>query len=138
MVMTKETTYALNDKIIHSTNKGKFKLEERYIVIKRKRLTEDQIVLLLAIAEATREHVQDCVVIEESWPEYDIVLDMLKARIEGKQVLLIPKEFKSLYYHAKGLSNGVDWNNGTAASYHRANLVNAIEACTKLLDSLNE
>jgi hypothetical protein len=63
-----------------------FKLEERYIVVKKKRLNGEQISAIEAVVDALGETVE-CVVIEEHWPEYDAVVKMLSDRIEGRQAV---------------------------------------------------
>lgn len=61
---------------------SEFKLEDRYIVVKKKRLNESQIGAIEAVVDAIGERV-DCIVIEDDWPEYEPVFQMLRDRVEG-------------------------------------------------------
>jgi hypothetical protein len=61
-----------------------FKLEERYIVVKKKRLNSDQISAVHAVVDAIGDEELGCVVIEDDWPEYDTVVQMLADRAEGR------------------------------------------------------
>src|SRR5690606_21382746 len=45
----------------------------------------------------------------------------------------IPECFKKLTRHAVGMCFGTDWNNGTAATIHRENLINSAWECDKYL-----
>ena len=73
---------------------GTFTLEDRYAVIKRKEvncLSYEEIVQLNDILQKLRDvrsttgkQPLRCVVIESDWPEYQVVLDMLKKRVENE------------------------------------------------------
>lgn len=54
--------------------------EERYIVIKRKHLTDDAETAILAITDAFDVEELDCVVVEKGWPEYEPVWRMIEER----------------------------------------------------------
>lgn len=56
-----------------------FNREERYIVLKIKDLTEDEIVNLYSYSNAEVEGV----VIESDWPEYETVWKMIEERVNG-------------------------------------------------------
>lgn len=45
----------------------------------------------------------------------------------------VPEVFMRLFEHARGLSFGHDWNKGTAQSYHRKPLLEAVEECKRYL-----
>ena len=51
--------------------------------------------------------------------------DELEAKLEKLEVV---------YRAARGMCHGYDWNKGTAASYHRADLVRAVNAIDPLPD----
>lgn len=60
-----------------------FKREERYIVLKKSHLTNDQLDHLsrvIAISDMTKS-LTHCVVIEHDWPEYETVFQMLESRV---------------------------------------------------------
>lgn len=61
---------------------GKFQLETRYIVFKKKHLDQSQEDIIYSIEEKLNATV-DCVVIEEDWPEYETVVAMLRDRVEN-------------------------------------------------------
>lgn len=64
-----------------------FQREERYIIIKRKRLTpfmESSIRNLLAALDVP---TTEAVVVEADWPEYDKVWAMIEARCGGSPAL---------------------------------------------------
>ncbi len=72
------TENPMTDKEILPSPEG-FEREERYIVIKRKRLTPDD---ERAIRQATPyDALVDCVVVERDWPEYEPVWAMIKQRV---------------------------------------------------------
>lgn len=60
----------------------KFGLEERYIVAKKKRLSEEQVAVIDAVVSVFDAEETDCLVIESDWPEYEVVLEMLRKRVE--------------------------------------------------------
>lgn len=64
---------------------SEFKREHRYWVFKRKHLSvrEDDQMQSLAI-QLGQEKCPDCVVVEEDWPECEIVWDLIKARAENR------------------------------------------------------
>lgn len=59
----------------------KFVREERYIVLKIKDLTEDEIVNLYSYSHAEVEGV----VVESDWPEYETVWKMIEDRVNKEQ-----------------------------------------------------
>ena len=71
---------------------GEFKREHRYWVFKRKNLLnqkqDDQLRELAEIhsheSDQFRSACPTCVVVEDDWPEYELVWDMIQARIEGR------------------------------------------------------
>ena len=65
---------------------SEFKREERYIVIKRKHLSDDAILAVEALADAFGE-VYDCAVVENPWPEYEIVWKMIEDRVAAENAL---------------------------------------------------
>lgn len=58
------------------------RLEDRYVVIKLSKLSYDQRKFLIEAVEGMDLPTCDCVVIEEDWPEYTPVVDMLFGRID--------------------------------------------------------
>lgn len=71
-----------------------FKREERYMVIKHKKLLEHaqgdagiaEEIKQCILREVPKEAIVNCVVVEADWPEYERVWDMLEARMEGMEV----------------------------------------------------
>lgn len=61
-----------------------FQREHRYIVIKRKELTEDQESRLNIWLNNEYVRRIGCVVIEDDWPEYEPVWEMLERRVTGQ------------------------------------------------------
>lgn len=66
----------------------KFEREERYIVIKRSHISEED------DEQALRDFLQDyqiqtveCVVVESDWPEYETVWQMIEDRVTGKALV---------------------------------------------------
>lgn len=59
---------------------AEFEREERYIVIKRKHLVEDEERQLRDCLYRLNVCPVECVVVESDWPEYEIVWDMIEAR----------------------------------------------------------
>jgi hypothetical protein len=57
------------------------KREERYLVVKRKYLTESQYEDLEDFVDSLGISTTGCVVIETDWPEYEPVWSMLEKRI---------------------------------------------------------
>jgi hypothetical protein len=62
----------------------RFELENRYIVFKKKHLNPSQIEILEGIEEKLQGTV-DCVVIQEEWPEYDFVVNLLRDRVDNSR-----------------------------------------------------
>jgi hypothetical protein len=58
----------------------KFEREERYIVIKRKRLNVAQETALWAQMRRLHIGTVECVVVEDDWPEYETVWQMIEDR----------------------------------------------------------
>ena len=67
--------------------KSKFEREERYLVFKLKDIknvlnkTEYDILYLLADKMNRLRPIKDCVVVEDDWPEYELVWDMIEERM---------------------------------------------------------
>lgn len=59
------------------------RLEERYVVIKLSKLSDDQRDQLFYTLGVENISTVDCVVIEEDWPEYDPTVNLLWERISG-------------------------------------------------------
>ena len=63
---------------------SKFKREERYIVIKRKHLSEPVENAIKALLAAADINTIDCVVVEKDWPEYEPTWKAIEKRVSGK------------------------------------------------------
>lgn len=63
-----------------------FEREDRYAVIKYKKLTNNQWTLVPELLEKFDKARVDCVVVEKDWPEYHLVWTMLEHRMAGKPV----------------------------------------------------
>lgn len=61
------------------------KIEERYIVVKRKHLNETEISALQAVIQLIGGEVMDCLVVENDWPEYAPTLKLLSDRVDYKE-----------------------------------------------------
>lgn len=91
-----------------------FQREERYIVVKRKHLTA-------ARETALREHMcgmgistVECAVVESDWPEYELVWQMIEARVMGKTLPLAPAEpVDAAILRGVGKINGDGWKDTT-------------------------
>ena len=68
-----------------------FKRENRYIVIKRKRLSSETEEALYDFLEAEGIQTVECVVIESDWPEYETVWGLIQDRCNG-----VPNEINQL------------------------------------------
>lgn len=62
-----------------------FQREERFIVVKRKRLNGNQEAVIRACIAAMGVETVECVVVESDWPEYETVWSMIEARCTGAQ-----------------------------------------------------
>lgn len=62
---------------------SEFQREERFIVIKRKHLNENQEQAIRATLRALSVGTVECVVVESDWPEYETVWKMIEARMAG-------------------------------------------------------
>ena len=62
---------------------SEFKREERYIVLKLKRLPNDEAEYL---RDCHPKSMVECVVVEHDWPEYHLVWAMIEHRMAGKPV----------------------------------------------------
>jgi hypothetical protein len=63
----------------------RFQREDRYIVIKRKHLSEEQVVAIDQTLEMYDvAQVPKAVVVEGDWPEYEPVWRMIEARCTGR------------------------------------------------------
>jgi hypothetical protein len=60
-----------------------FQRERRYIVIKRKHLTDGQERNIREYLDDIGAHTIRAVVVEEDWPEYEPVWQMIEARVSG-------------------------------------------------------
>lgn len=60
-----------------------FEREERYIVLKLKRLPKDEVEYL---RDCHPKAIVECVVVESDWPEYQLVWAMIEHRMAGKPV----------------------------------------------------
>ena len=60
-----------------------FEREERYIVLKLKRLPKDEVEYL---RDCHPKAMVECVVVESDWPEYQLVWAMIEHRMAGKPV----------------------------------------------------
>lgn len=63
-----------------------FEREDRYAVIKYKKLTNHQWTIVPELLEKFDKARVDCVVVEKDWPEYHLVWAMLEHRMAGKPV----------------------------------------------------
>ena len=63
-----------------------FQLEERYFVVKRKHLSEDQENRLLQVLHDEEIPTVECLVLEPHWPEHANALNSIKARVEADEV----------------------------------------------------
>lgn len=63
---------------------AEFEWEDRYVVIKRKHLNEDQARKLYELLDAFDLPPIEAVVVESDWPEYWPTRDMIKARVEAQ------------------------------------------------------
>ena len=63
-----------------------FEREDRYAVIKYKKLTDQQWTLLPTMLDNFAGARVDAVVVESDWPEYHLVWAMLEHRMAGKPV----------------------------------------------------
>ena len=61
-----------------------FKREERYIVIKRKNLSEKEEFAIRALLEGLDVGTVECVVVESDWPENEVVWKMIESRVTGQ------------------------------------------------------
>ena len=62
---------------------SEFKREDRYIVLKLKRLPKDEAEYL---RDCHPKAMVECVVVEHDWPEYHLVWAMIEHRMAGKPV----------------------------------------------------
>ena len=65
---------------------SEFEREDRYAVIKYKKLTDQQWTLVPSLLEKFDRARVDCVVVEKDWPEYNFVWLMLEHRMAGYPV----------------------------------------------------
>lgn len=72
---------------------SEFKREDRYIVIKRKEMTESQEQGLLNLLYINSIPRTECVVVEPDWPTYEEVWNSIKRHVIGKPTKL--EELKS-------------------------------------------
>ena len=71
---------------------SEFQREERFIVIKRKHLNEEQEDNLRMFMARNRISTVECVVVESDWPEYETVWRMIEDRVTGRPVApLVPQ-----------------------------------------------
>lgn len=62
---------------------SEFQREERYIVIKRKHLTDIMERAIRSQLAALEIPIVECAVVESDWPEYELVWDKIRRRVEG-------------------------------------------------------
>lgn len=62
---------------------SEFEREERYAVIKYKKLSDQQWTLVPAMIDNFKGSMVECVVVESDWPEYNFVWLMLEHRMAG-------------------------------------------------------
>lgn len=90
-----------------------FQREQRYIVIKRKELTEDQELRLNIWLNNEYVRRIGCAVIENDWPEYEPVWGMLERRVTGQSqqpsVTDAVPEFKSDKERERWRAGRYDW-----------------------------
>ena len=63
---------------------SEFKREWRYIVVKRKHITAEQEIQLMALINSFNLPDIEAAVVESDWPEYEIVWDMIEKRVNAK------------------------------------------------------
>ena len=61
----------------------KFQREHRYYVVKRKHLSEEQEARLILLLSDFDLPPLRCAVVEDDWPEYETVWQMIEARCTG-------------------------------------------------------
>lgn len=61
-----------------------FKLEPRYIVYKKTKLTDEQLEELKWHTQINDLPTTECLVLEPDWPEYQVALDAIKKRMENQ------------------------------------------------------
>lgn len=103
-----------------------FNLEERYIVVKLKDLTEDQRSRL----ESRMDNndiipVQQALVLESDWPEFGPALKMLEYRINGK--MLEDPDVTEDFAVALAVANGDNSDMAEALTYKSRELAKALE-----------
>lgn len=64
--------------------KKEFKREDRYIVIKKKNLSELDLEIIDQVLDNLSIQTVECVVVEEDWPEYELVWNLIQSRMERK------------------------------------------------------
>lgn len=62
-----------------------FKREWRYIVVKRKHITAEQEIQLIKLINSFNIPELECAVIENDWPEYELVWKMIEDRVKNEQ-----------------------------------------------------
>lgn len=62
-----------------------FKREEHYIVFKISRLDQEQLEFLERVQREIPQ-INNCVVVESDWPEYETVWKMIEERVTGSRV----------------------------------------------------
>lgn len=61
---------------------NRFEREERYMVVKLSKISDDDADAIYRYANYGKALV-GCVVVEEDWPEYEVVWKMIQDRVEG-------------------------------------------------------
>ncbi|AUV61909.1 hypothetical protein HWB52_gp94 [Pseudomonas phage Littlefix] len=63
---------------------SEFKLEDRYLVIKRSHLSQRQIYQLQKLLGAESIPTVECLVLEPDWPEHQVALAAIAERVNGE------------------------------------------------------
>lgn len=88
--------------------------EIRYIVIKRKHLTDGHERHLLGYLTDIGVDTIESVVVEHDWPEYEAVWDMIEARVDGK-----PSRIATLEAQLAEAGEAVKRGHDAIAEYYR-------------------
>lgn len=57
-----------------------FELEERYVVLKISLMSDEERALIKAFLNLTQLPTIECIVVEDDWPEYEMVWKSLEGR----------------------------------------------------------
>lgn len=78
-----------------------FKREERYIVIKHKRIDQDQGEAIREVLDSYQIPTEDCVVVEHDWPIYESVWEMIQGLYEGNPAAPRPAHYAVIDEHGE-------------------------------------